>query len=76
MITEYDLYKLGYRISMRLTDKDHTIDFIHAEKNREYLVNLDRGEINIVYPNSLPPQKIFVTKNLDEFETWHKNYKQ
>lgn len=53
MITEEDLYILGYRVKTRLTDKTESIDFVHQDfDSRPYLVNLDEGKIHIVYPTN------------------------
>ena len=75
MITEWNLYDLGYQIKTRLTDLSRSTDFIHKDfDNRPYLVNLADGEIHIVHPTNLPPKNFFRTSNLAEFRKWHDSY--
>ena len=76
MITETDLINMGYIVKTRLTDKEKTVDFKHPDsKNRPYLVNLNEGEINIVYPNNYKHGEFFRTDNLDEFKNWHNGFR-
>ena len=78
MITEMDLYRLGYRIKMRLTDTDRSIDFKHEDfENRSYLINLRKGGIHIVYPTNKSMKKpFFSTSDINELRNWHNNFKQ
>jgi hypothetical protein len=78
MITETDLLNLGYRVWLRQTDKDKSVDFQHEDRaNRTYLVNLCKGEIHIDYPTNVKMKKpFFRTASIAEFTSWHTRYKQ
>ena len=77
MITEINLFELGYRVKTRLTGGSESTDYIYKDfEKKPYLVHLDNGEIFIVHPTNLPPKSQFNTRNLAEFRKWHDSYKR
>jgi hypothetical protein len=78
MITAVDLYQLGYCISLKQTDFDKSVDFLHKDSEmRSYLVNLCKGEIQIDYPTKVHMKKPFLrTDDIVKFTAWHNCYKQ
>ncbi len=77
MITEFDLLKLRYVVSARLTDSDDSLDFVHSDSDdRSYLVKLKKGEVQIVFPfiETLINKPCFQTDNVEELIAWHYHY--
>lgn len=73
MITQQDLYELGYEVKTHLkTGKRKSIDFRVANVDSSpYLVNLsEEGCINVVFPINEEKNQ-FSTSNLVEFIQWH-----
>ena len=75
MISKKQLYGLGYfekpdNINMR----DGSTDFKHENfDERTYLVNLNQGNITIIFPIN-NQQKSFRSYDYDEFLKWHELY--
>ena len=76
MITEDNLFNLGYRIKTRSTTPPLSVLFSHLEffSKRTYWLSLEEGEATIHYRNDMPQKKFFRTNNLEEFKWWHERY--
>lgn len=77
MITEFDLLKLRYHVIARSVESDNSLELIHSDyDDRGYLVRLQDGEVQIVYPflENKTKKPCFKTDNVEELIAWHYHY--
>lgn len=74
MITENQLFKLGYEVKTGLIDG--SIDFrISDSESSPYLVNLQDGSVRIDFGNNVNTKSIEFD-DFENFKKWHQHYNQ